>query len=181
MKKGRVLPESLKRSSVDVVLLGGSAWPRDNAASCPQSRQQPSLEQGAALLLFSQLFGVFLQQDVFHGGSEGGQVPLLLHEGTTKARQSSVLSVRKHKLCLSVCLATAWMSISWGWHKTLGHSPRWLPRWDFMVVSALSLELQQELGCRGPQGVLQTLWQCLFDDCCAELKILQLWLGVQDN
>lgn len=51
-----------------------------------------------------------------------------------------------------------------------------------MVISAqLSLELQRELGCRGPQGVLQTLWQRLFDDCCAELKIPQLWLGAQDN
>lgn len=83
--------------------------------------------------------------------------------------------VRKHELCLST-----W--ITWGWHKALGHSPGLLPRWDFVVISAqLSLGLQKELGCRGLQGVLQTLWQRLFDDCCAELKIPQLWLAVQDN
>lgn len=42
-----------------------------------------------------QLFDAFLQQEVCHGGSEGRQVPLLLHEGTTKTRQSSLISCKK--------------------------------------------------------------------------------------
>lgn len=40
----------------------------------------------------------------------------------------------------------------------------------------LSLVLQKEQGCEAPQGVLQTLRQGLFDDCCGELKIPQRWL-----
>lgn len=50
MKKGRLLLESPKGSSVDVGPLGGSAWLVDKAGPCPQCRQQPNLEQRTLLL-----------------------------------------------------------------------------------------------------------------------------------
>lgn len=49
------------------------------------------------------IFGAFLQQEEFHGGSEGEQAALHLHEGTTKARQSSLLSWKKAQ-AVPVCV-----------------------------------------------------------------------------
>lgn len=190
MKKGRLLPESSKKIKcgcdaawrISLARRQCSITSTEQAAAESGTRGCPAPVPTSFSSCSYQLFGAFLQQEDSVVGVRGGKHLYTSMRPAPRPGRAPCSSVREHELCLSMCSATAWMWILRGWHKALGHSPGWLPRWDFMVVSAqLSLELQKVLSCGGPQGVLQTLWQRLFDDCCAELKIPQLWLGVQDN
>lgn len=97
MKKGRLLPESSKGLSVDVVLLGGSAWPGDRQHSI-MSTEQAAAESGArgySALVPTSFLVYFCSRKYSRVGLSGGQAPLHLHKGTTKARQSSLLSCKK--------------------------------------------------------------------------------------
>lgn len=78
MKKGRLLPESSKGLSVDVVLLGGSAWPGDRQRSI-MSTEQAAAESGArgySALVPTSFLVYFCSRKYSRVGVSGGQAPL---------------------------------------------------------------------------------------------------------